>query len=181
MAFLPNRSRIVATWRRAPAPLHWLTWCGVVSMIALIALPIVMTFDRTGVETTITQANPDLPADQLKFAWIASLAYTYILHLANVTVFVWLGWKVLLGRRWARVTLTLVLVFVICAAMISATAGSMYLWAVVIGHLTHTAGLALLWIPPSVRAFFRTESATDRTPKVRVGTIGNGRPDGSDL
>lgn len=146
------------------------------SSIALIALPIVMTFDRSGVETTIAQANPDLPANQLEFAWIASLAYTYILHLTNVAVFVWLGWKVLLGRRWARVTLTVVLVFVICAAMISATAGSMYLWAVVVGHLAHSAGLALLWIPPTVRAFFRTESSTEQTPRLRAGTIVSSRP-----
>lgn len=63
MTCLTTRSRIVSTWRRAPAPLHWLTWCGVVSIIALIALPIVMTFDRAGVETTIAQANP-LAVDQ---------------------------------------------------------------------------------------------------------------------
>ena len=176
MARLTTRSRIVSTWRRAPAPLHWLIWCGVVSIIALIALPIVMTFDRAGVETTIAQANPDLPPDQMEFAWIASLTYTYLLHFANVAVFVWLGWKVLLGRRWARVTLTLVLVFVICAAIISATAGSMYLWAVAIGHLAHSAGLALLWLPPAVRAFFRTEHSAERTPRAQARTVDSGRP-----
>ncbi|NKY56050.1 hypothetical protein [Nocardia flavorosea] len=174
MASLPTRSRIAAAWHRAPTPLHWLIWCGVLSIIALIALPIVMTFDRVGIETTIAQANPGLPPDQMEFAWIASLAYTYILHFANVAVFVWLGWKILLGRRWAQVTLTVVLVSVICAAMISATAGSMYLWAVAIGHLAHSAGLALLWIPPTVRAYFRTEPSRPRP--ARTGTLGGSRP-----
>lgn len=172
MAHLPTpsrRSRIVTTWHRAPTPLHWLTWCGVVSIVALIALPVVMTVDRAGVEATIAQANPDLATEQMTFAWIAALAYTYVLHLANVAVFVWLGWKVLLGRRWARIALTLVLVFVICAAMVSATAGSMYLWAVAIGHLAHSAALALLWIPPSVRAFFRVQPCTEQAMRTTTG------------
>ncbi|MFI5716019.1 hypothetical protein [Nocardia sp. NPDC051750] len=145
------------------------------SIVALIALPIVMTFDRAGVEATIAQANPDSTSDQMEFAWIASLAYTYILHLANVAVFVWLGWKTLLGRRWARVALTLLLVFVICAAMVSATAGSMYLWAVAVGHLTHSAALALLWIPPSVRAFFRTKPAHDSDVRRPASSWGRSR------
>ena len=131
-----------------------------------------MTFDRAGVEATIIAANPGIAPDHLEQVWLATLAYSYGLHVLLAAVYVWLGWKVLRRRQWARITLTFVLVLSACASVISAMAGTMYLWAVIVSDLTFLLGIVLLWAPSATRAYFRperlgAEPATPEPPEKR--------------
>lgn len=154
---------------RAPAPLRWLIAGIVASIVLLIALPVAMLMNREGVEEAILRETPDLAPEHLGWVFAAVMAYTIVLHLIDVVLLVWLTPRVLRGRRWARIALTIYLVVATFFSLYSAAQGSMFLWVVIPTDLLHIVMLALLWVPRSVRRFFAAPRAGDGSGADHVG------------
>jgi hypothetical protein len=123
-------------------------------VLLLVALPLKMALDRDATVATILRARPDLPAADLDFAVPAVITYAAVLHAVDVVLVVWFTLKVLAGRRWARIALTVYLIFVLGFSLLSAQAGAEYLVVVILSNVIHLLMLALLWLPPSVRGLF---------------------------
>lgn len=141
--------------RRAPRALQWLV-AGIVASIALlIALPIVMMIDQDGLRAAIdNDTGGELDPEWKDWVLVATIVYAVVLHLVDVALLLWLVPKVLRGRNWARITLTIYLVVATFFSLYSATQGTMFLWAVIPTDILHVLMIALLWMPASVRRYF---------------------------
>lgn len=143
-----------------PTPLRWLVPAVGVGVFLLIALPVVMLIGREGfLRDSILENSPGLRPDFVDFAINASLVYTVVLHAIDVVLSIWFVVKVLQGRQWARIALTAYLLIATFGSLYSAAMGAAYLWAVIPGDGVHIVMLVLLWLPPSVREFFRAHRA----------------------
>lgn len=149
--------------RRPPRPLRWLIVGVVVSIILLIGLPIAMLVDREGLEAAII-ADTDQPLGPgwLDRVVVFVIVYTIVLHLVDVILLLWLVPRILRGRPWARIVLTIYLVVATAFSLFSATKGGMYLAVVIPTDIIHMIMLVLLWAPPSARRFFSPESSSTR-------------------
>jgi membrane-associated PAP2 superfamily phosphatase len=97
---------------------------------------------------------------QFEMARVVFLVIIVVLSVAVPVILVWLGLKTRSGRRWARITVTVMLTFVLLSmlgslvtpghepTLLGALGGSIQLVA-------HAAVLVLLWLPKDSRAFFR--------------------------
>lgn len=150
---------------RPPVALRWLVAGVICGVILLVALPLVMAINRDYTAEAVMQNNPNLDPAHLGFAVNASIAYAAVLHAVDVVLTIWLVIKVLQGRRWARIALTVYLVVATVGSLYSAAAGVQFLWAVIPSDGLHIVMLILLWAPASVRRFF----AAHRAPAVAGG------------
>lgn len=151
-----------------PAPLQWLTVSLVVVVALYIALPIAMALDREATTQSILVDRPSLSARELEFAIGAALLYSAVLHAVDIVLATWFVIKVRARRRWARVALTIYLVFVTLASYISWTEGPQFFWAVLSTAAVHLVMLALLWIPASSRGYFAPDAAVQRHEEQEV-------------
>jgi hypothetical protein len=138
----------------SPSALRWLVALLAALLIVLIVLPAEMTLDRAGTGESIMRDQPSLSPGDLDFAINMTLAYTWLAHAFYGAVTAWLVAKVLRGRPWARVTLTVVMVLASLNSLGSAQAGPEYYPAVIAGDVLHLAVIVVLWGPKSVRRFF---------------------------
>lgn len=138
----------------APRLLRWLVPVIVVYVALLVALPIQMAIDRDALAESIVANTPDLNPDWLGFAVVGSVLYAAVLHGVDAVLAIWFTAKVLRGRQWARIALTIYLLIALPASLISAAAGHEYLIYVIPSDLIHVAILVVLWLPQSVRQFF---------------------------
>src|SRR5699024_10804391 len=113
---------------------------------------------------------PALDPALLHSAVTIVLVFTWALHLLVAAAAVWFVIKSLQGRRWARIALTLLLVAAMLGSLNSAGAGPGYLWTVVATTCLQLLILALLWLPPSVRAFFAAHRAAHPGSDQAVGS-----------
>lgn len=148
----------------APAPLRGVVAALAVLLVLLLGLPVAMSMDRAATAATITRSDPSLDPAHLHSAVTIVLVFTWSLHLLVAAAAIWFVIKSLQGRRWARIAFTLLLVAAILGSLNSATAGPGYLWTVVATTCLQLLILALLWLPPSVRAFFATHRAGSSAP-----------------
>lgn len=140
---------------RAPGPLRLLLVGVGVSIVLLIGLPILMLVNHSELVATIERET----AGTLSEEWMGRVVvfvmiYSIVLHLLDVILLVWLTPKVLRGRQWARITLTVYLAVATAGSLYSATIGGMYLAVVIPTDVLHIIMVVLLWAPPSVRRFF---------------------------
>ncbi|WP_161606384.1 hypothetical protein [Microlunatus speluncae] len=146
-----------------PAPLRGLVVGAVLSIVLLIGLPVKMIIDRDGTLATILVDQPGLDEQAQGIAFVAVILYTAVLHVIDVVLLVWFTIKVWRGRGWARIALTIYLVAASILGLISAGKGIEYLLVVITANLIHMIMLALLWLSPSVRAFFAAHRAAARS------------------
>lgn len=137
-----------------PAALRWLVPCVAVGVALLIALPAVMAFDRGFTADAIIENRPDLDPAHLDLAINLVIVDAVVLHAVDVVLSVWFVLKVLQGRQWARIALTVYLVVATVGSLYSAASGAQFLWAVIPGDAIHLVMLVLLWVPGPVRHFF---------------------------
>lgn len=149
---------------RAPAPLRLLLVGVVISIVLLVGLPVLMLINQDELVATIERET----AGTLSEEWLGRVVvfviiYSIVLHLLDVILLVWLTPKVLRGRQWARITLTVYLAVATAGSLFSATMGGMYLAVVVPTDLLHVIMVVQLWAPPSVRRFFAAQRAAKRS------------------
>lgn len=140
---------------RVPAALRWLVVCTAASILLLLGLPVLMLVRRAELVATIARESPSTLSEEW-MGWIVVfvLAYAFVLHLLCSIVLLWLTPKVLRGRQWARIALTVYLVVATAGSLYSASIGGMYLAVVIPTDALHALMAVLLWAPPSVRRFF---------------------------
>lgn len=157
-----NARNVHAPARRpAPRALRWLVVGVIASIILLIALPIVMMIDQAGLRAAIEEdTGGGLDPEWRDWVLVATIAYAVVLHLFDVALLLWLVPRVLRGRNWARITLTAYLVVATYFSLYSATQGAMFLWAVIPTDILHVLMIGLLWIPTSVRRYFKPQPST---------------------
>ncbi|GAA1551973.1 hypothetical protein [Brevibacterium picturae] len=147
---------------RAPRPLRWLVVGVVASIALLIALPIVMMIDQAGLRAAIEEdTGGGLNPEWKDWVLVATIVYAVVLHLIDVALLLWLVPRVLRGRNWARITLTIYLVVATYFSLYSAAQGAMFLWAVIPTDILHVLMIGPLWIPASSRQHFKPQ--TERT------------------
>ncbi|MDN5687701.1 MAG: hypothetical protein L0G94_13670 [Brachybacterium sp.] len=148
---------------RAPGALRWLVVGIAASIVLLVGLPVLMLVKRTELVAAIERETPGTLSEEW-MGWIVvfALAYAIVLHLVDVVLLLWLTPRILRGRRWARITLTVYLVVATAGSLYSATMGGMYLAVVIPTDILHVIMVALLWAPPSVRRFFAAHRAARR-------------------
>lgn len=157
----PDQARVPATPGFAsPRPLRWLVPIIFIYVILLVALPVQMVVQNDALAETIKRDQTDLDAAQLELAVGASIIYSAVLHAVVAGLVIWFTIKVLRGRQWARIALTVCLLIAAAGSLISATVGGMYLYYVIASNAAHLAVLTLLWLPPSVRRFFAEQRAS---------------------
>lgn len=141
--------------------MRWLTIGAIVSIILLLALPVMMLIDRDGVIAAIMRQGQQL--DTANRQWLLAnpdlvfgfvMIYTIVLHLVCVGVLSWFTPKAVRGRGWARIGLSVYLVVATCLSIISAVQGGMFLAIVIPTDAIHVLMLVLLWLPPSVGRFY---------------------------
>lgn len=146
---------------KPPWPLRWLIVGVVVSIILLIGLPIAMLVDREGLEAAIiADTDQTLGSGWLDRVVVFVIVYAIVLHLVDVVLLLWLVPRILRGRPWARIVLTVYLVVATVLSLYSAPKGGMYLAVVIPTDIIHIIMLVLLWGPPSTRRFFRPDPAS---------------------
>lgn len=143
---------------------RWLTAAIGALVVVLAALPIVMSLDTEGTRASILREKPDLAGSDLDFATNAVLVAAAAVHALYAVAAIWLARKVLRGRRWARIALTVLMVLASINSLYSAEAGPEYYVWVIAGDLLHVAVLALLWIPRPVRDFFAAQRRAAKSP-----------------
>lgn len=149
---------------RAPLALRWLIVGIGASILLLVGLPIVMLVNRPGLVAVIErETDGALSQEWMARVVVFVMVYAIVLHLLDVILLVWLTPRVLRGRRWARITLTVYLGIATAGSLYSATMGGIFLWVAIPTDLLHLCMLVLLWAPPSVRRFFAAQPATHRT------------------
>ncbi len=142
-----------------PAPLRWLVVGIAVSILLLVGLPVLMLVRREELVASIERSTPGLGPEWMGWVVVFVMAYSIVLHLLDVILLVWLTPKVLRGRRWARITLSVYLVIATAGSLYSAAQGGMYLAVVIPTDVLHLLMLVLLWAPPGVRRFFAAHRA----------------------
>ena len=154
----------------APAALRWLVVGIGASILLLVGLPVLMVIKRTELVTAIERETPGTLSEEW-MSWIVVfvLAYAIVLHLVDVILLLWLTPKILRGRQWARIALTVYLVVATAASLYSATMGGMYLAVVIPTDVLHVLMATLLWAPPSVRRFFAEHRADRRGAAAQKG------------
>src|SRR5699024_8908997 len=110
-----------------PAPLRWLVVGIAVSILLLVGLPVLMLVRREELVASIERSTPGLSPEWMGWVVVFVMAYSIVLHLLDVILLVWLTPKVLRGRRWARLTLSVYLVIATAGSLYSAAQGGMYL------------------------------------------------------
>ena len=125
-----------------------------------------MIIDRDGTLATILADQPGLDEQAQGIAFVAVILYTAVLHAIDVVLLVWFTIKVLRGRGWARIALSVYLVAASILGLNSAVKGAEYLVVVITADLIHVIMLVLLWLPPSVRAFFAAHRPAGRARPV---------------
>lgn len=143
----------------APAPLRWLVVGIGASIVLLVGLPVLMLVRREELIASIERTTPGLSPEWMGWVVVFVMGYSVVLHLVDVILLVWLTPKVLRGRQWARVTLTVYLVIATAGSLYSASQGGMYLAVVIPTDVLHVIMAMLLWAPPSVRSFFAAHRA----------------------
>ncbi|WP_152362726.1 hypothetical protein [Microlunatus speluncae] len=139
--------------------MRWLVLGSVLSGILLIGLPLRMIIDRDGTMAAIQRDQPGLDGQAPGIVFALVIAYTAVLHAIAVALLVWFTIKVLRGRGWARIALTVYLVAASILGLNSAGKGIDFLLVVIGANLVHLIMLGLLWLLPSVRAFFAEHRA----------------------
>ena len=148
---------------RAPAALRLLLVGVGVSIVLLVGLPILMLVNQAELVATIERETAGtLSEEWMDRVVVFVMIYSIVLHLLLAILLVWLTPKVLRGRQWARITLTIYLVVATAGSLYSASMGGMYLAVVIPTDLLHVIMVALLWAPPSVRRFFAAQRSTKR-------------------
>ena len=143
----------------APAPLRWLVVGIGASIVLLVVLPVLMLVRREALVASIERTTPGLSPEWMGWVVVFVMVYSVLLHLLLVILLVWLTPKILRGRQWARVTLTVYLVLATAGSLYSATQGGMYLAVVIPTDVLHVILALLLWAPPGVRRFFAAHRA----------------------
>lgn len=155
---------------RVPWPMRWLTIGTIVSIVLLLALPMMMLIDREGVVETIIRQGQQLDAanrewllanPDLVFGFV--MIYTVVLHLVCVGVLSWFTPKAVRGHGWARIGLSIYLVVATCLSVISAVQGGMFLAIVIPTDIIHVFMLVLLWAPRSVGRFYAAQRSIRRS------------------
>jgi hypothetical protein len=137
----------------------------IVGVALLVALPVVMIVDRDDTIRAIMNDQPDLNPSHQGTAFVAVIVFAVAVHAVDAILTVWFGVQTLRGKQWARIALTVYLVVATLGSLASAAAVPTYLWAIIPGDGVHILMLVLLWLPPSVRAFFAAHRAgTPRRP-----------------
>lgn len=155
---------------RAPAPLRWLTVGVAAVIVLLLALPVAMIINREGLAAVIERDTAGtLSPGWMEFAVLAAIVFAIALHLLDVVLLLWLTPRVLRGRRWARLALTVCLVVATGLSLFSAAEGGMFRWTVIPTDTVHVLMIALLWAPPSVRRFFSEHRTYDRSQQEPSG------------
>lgn len=138
-----------------PKALRWLIVGVVASIVLLVALPVAMLIDMDGLVESIMRESPDVASEHLDWVIVIVMVYTIGLHLIDVVLLLWLTPRVLRGRQWARIVLTVYLVIATFFSIEnSAGKGDMFLWVVIPTDLLHIVMITLLWAPRSVRTYF---------------------------
>ncbi|RBQ14536.1 hypothetical protein DP939_40470 [Spongiactinospora rosea] len=137
-----------------PPELRLLARLLVVYIAVLVALPVQMLLNGDAVARSIMRNNPSLDPAHLDFAVAGAHIYSGGLHALDIVLTLWLVLKLRKGRTWARVAFSGYLVFASLASLVSAAAGSEYLWAVIASDALHVVMFALLWWPRRVREYF---------------------------
>lgn len=138
-----------------PKLLRWLIVGVVASIVLLLALPVAMLINMDGLVESIIRESPDVATEHLDWVIVIVMVYTVGLHLIDVVLLLWLTPRVLRGRQWARIVLTVYLVVATFFSIEnSAGKGAMFLWVVIPTDVLHAIMITLLWAPRSVRAHF---------------------------
>src|SRR5690625_2059460 len=114
-----------------PRPLRWMVPLLAVYIILLIALPLQLSLDTDALVESIKRNSPDIASERMGFAVLMVNVYNWGLHAVDVVLTIWFLAKALNGRRWAYIALIVYLVIATAASLISAAAGTEYLWAVI--------------------------------------------------
>lgn len=137
-----------------PTPLRLAGACLLVLLVVLAALPVLMALDPAATAASVIREDPSLSPGDVEFGVSAAIAYAAVLHLLYGAVLLWLGFRTLRRRRWARVAPTVALVLASLNSIDSMTKGAEYFWWAIAGDVLHTGIIALLWWPRSVREYF---------------------------
>jgi membrane-associated PAP2 superfamily phosphatase len=119
--------------------------------------------DRLLHESPYTPGGAAVTAAQFEIARVVFLVIIAVISVAVPVLLVWLGLKTRGGRRWARVTVTVILTLALLAmlgSLVTPSHGSTLLGALggSVQLVAHAAVLVLLWLPEDSRAYFRGQS-----------------------
>lgn len=143
-----------------PRSLRWLAVGVGLSILLLVGLPVLMLVRRDELVASIErETSGTLSPEWMGWVVVFTVAYAIVLHLLDVILLLWLTPKVLRGRQWARIALTVYLVVATAGSLYSASKGGMYLAVVIPTDLLHVLMVMLLWAPPGVRRFFAAHRA----------------------
>lgn len=156
-------SRAAAGVPPVPGALRWMWALFGVYAVLLAALPLQMTLDTGALAQSVLSENPGLDDAYLGAVVAAVLAYSWGMHAVTAAVAAWFLAKACAGRQWARIALSVLVVFAAGAGLASAAAGPEYHWAVIATEAVHVAMLGMLWVPGPVRRFFAAHCAAARS------------------
>lgn len=126
-----------------------------------VAVPVMLLAGRASLRDDTLAAHPDFRPDQLDAAVVVTLAAAAVFHLLFCAAYIWFGWKLARGRRWARIALTITLVLATLFSVVSWTSSSMFHAAIIASDVLQIVLMGLLWLPPSVRVYL---ARADRPP-----------------
>ncbi|HIT76752.1 MAG TPA: hypothetical protein IAA98_14325 [Candidatus Avipropionibacterium avicola] len=142
----------------APPTLRWLIPVVIGYGIVLALLPLQMVLWPDGVIESVRRQEPGLDPYWQAMAVRLAIAQAALIHAVSLGLAIWFTVKVLRGRRWARIALTVQMLLSIPESLYSATSGATFVPHVIASNCFHVAILGLLWVPASVRSFFRRPS-----------------------
>lgn len=141
-----------------PKEVRWAT-VGLFALVALhIFVPIIMELQRGLFVDNFKVLNPTWSQGQVESFVSTLLVSGTVYHLIHVVLFAWLGVMSQKGKNWARIAVTVVLVFGILGTYFSFSSSTpepgLYKSMNIFSWLVAFTILGLLWIPPSTRQYF---------------------------
>jgi hypothetical protein len=125
----------------------------------LIALPAAMAFNGDHTRRVIMADQPDLDPSNLDMAVYLVLGFAFTLHIVDVILNTWFSRRALQGHRWARIALTIFLVFITLGSFFSIQAVPDFWWVAMTSNVIHVTMIILLWVPAPVRQYFAAHRA----------------------
>ena len=108
---------------------------------------------------TLREANPDISSADMETYTSGLLIGAVLVHLCFAAASIWLAVMVGEGRHWARVTVTVLLIFNLLLSVFlfaAPFAGLPQRIVHIISALLKLFVIALLWLPESSRKYFAT-------------------------
>lgn len=128
----------------------------VLAVLNLVGI-VVAVGSRSRIVDQLHKSSTQLTGSQINAAATVSIAFSVVISVASAALLVWLGVKVLRGRNWARITVTVLLVLGVLSgvySLVRSGGGVASLVLELVSLVISVTVLVLLWAPAAARAHF---------------------------